>query len=132
MNTTTINHYRDLVAWQKGMDLVEAVYRLTAAYPPDERFGLVVQTRRAAVSVPSNIAEGFGRSGKADFLRFLGISIGSVNEVETQLLIAVRLGFMTNLQMNQTVALSEEVRKILKGLIGALRKSGKSNIGSCH
>jgi four helix bundle protein len=71
-----IRTYRDLVAWQKGMALAELVYRATAALPPEEKFGLVSQMRRAAVSIPANIAEGFGRAGKVEFRRYLEISRG--------------------------------------------------------
>ena len=124
-----IRHHNDLVAWQRGMDLVQAVYSLTAQYPSEERFGLAMQTRRAAVSVPSNVAEGFGRSGKSDFMRFLGMSVGSANEVETQLLIAVRLGFVTDDQATQALHLAVEVRKILKGLIRSLTESPSDGIG---
>jgi len=88
-----IGGYKDLIAWQKGMDLVVAVYGLTKAFPSDERFGLTAQVRRAAVSIPSNIAEGYSRKGKRDYLRFLEIALGSANEVETQLMAAMRLGF---------------------------------------
>ncbi len=92
-----INSYKDLIAWQKAMEMVAAVYQVTAKYPADERFGLVSQSCRAAVSVPSNIAEGYGRRTKADYVRFLDVARGSANEIETQLLIAVRLGLVTHL-----------------------------------
>ena len=85
-------HHR-LVVWQDAMLLVEDVYALTRAFPEDERFGLTSQLRRAAVSVPSNIAEGAARSGAAEFLRFLHIARGSLAEVDTQLRLAERLGF---------------------------------------
>ena len=115
-----INSYKDLIAWQKAVDMVEAVYKLTAKYPTDERFGLVSQSRRAAVSVPSNIAEGYGRRTKADYVRFLDIARGSANEVETQLLIAVRLGFVTESDAGEATALVLEVQRILKGLVSSL------------
>jgi len=79
-----VNSYRELVAWQKAMDLVEVVYRVTKSFPADERFGLVSQLRRAAVSVPSNIAEGHSRP-TADYVRFLNIARGTLREVETSL-----------------------------------------------
>lgn len=86
------SHHR-LQAWQQSMQLVELVYRLTAGFPDVERFGLTSQMRRAAVSVPSNIAEGAGRGSRADFLRFLRIARGSLSELETQCLLARRLGY---------------------------------------
>ncbi len=89
---TGVQSYKDLIAWQKAMDMVEGVYRVTAGYPRDERFGLISQTRRAAVSVPSNIAEGYGRQTRREYIQFVHIARGSANEVETQLLLACRLG----------------------------------------
>ncbi|MDB5296543.1 MAG: ribosomal protein [Phycisphaerales bacterium] len=84
-------NYRDLIAWQKGMDLVEEVYRATRLFPADEVYGLTSQIRRAAVSIPANVAEGQGRGGAAEFARFLRIAHGSLREVETHALIAERL-----------------------------------------
>ena len=78
-----VRNYRDLVAWQKGMNLAERTYAVTAGFPDTEKFGLVSQMRRAAVSVPANIAEGFGRFRKAEFRRFLEIAIGSLFELQT-------------------------------------------------
>jgi four helix bundle protein len=85
--------YKDLVAWQKSMDLVTATYRATAGFPRDELFGLASQLRRAAVSIPSNIAEGQGRLSEKEFRHFLGQARGSLMEVETQLQVAENLGF---------------------------------------
>ncbi|MFN8636421.1 MAG: four helix bundle protein [Chloroflexota bacterium] len=98
-------NYRDLLAWQKSMDLVEAIYEITADFPPDERFGLTSQVRRAAVSIASNIAEGQGRRSRGEFGHFLSIAHGSVREVETQLLIAIRLRFVTEESCEQALAL---------------------------
>ena len=84
-------NYRDLIAWQKAMDLVEMVYKVTGQIPREELYGLTNQLRRAVVSIPSNIAEGQGRNSTNDFKRFLIISHGSLREVETQILIAERL-----------------------------------------
>jgi four helix bundle protein len=85
--------YRDLVAWQKAMDLVQEVYAATREWPRREAFGLTSQVRRAAVSVPSNIAEGYGRQSSREFLNYLSIAYGSLMELETQLLIGFRLGY---------------------------------------
>jgi four helix bundle protein len=88
--------YRDLVVWQKAMDLVTATYRITARFPREETYGLTSQLRRAAVSIPSNIAEGQGRRGLVEFRHFLRQASGSLMELETQVLIAERLGDVTS------------------------------------
>jgi len=86
--------HRNLLAWREAMDLVEVVYRDTAGFPNQEMFGLTAQLRRAAVSVPSNIAEGAGRNSSGELVQFLGVACGSLAELETQLEVAVRLGFL--------------------------------------
>lgn len=98
------------------MDLVECVYGLASHFPNDEIYGLTSQVRRAAVSVPSNIAEGEGRNSPKDFARFLSIAHGSLREVETQLLIAVRLNYLTEGQVTHSMALCEETGRIINGL----------------
>jgi len=112
-------HYRDLVAWQKAMNLVEHIYEVTKQFPDDERFGLISQMRRCAVSVPSNIAEGQARNTQGEFLQFLGIARGSIAELNTQVLIAERLGYLKH--ATTTTSLTEEVGRILSGLIKSLR-----------
>jgi four helix bundle protein len=112
-----VQDYKDLFAWQEAMDLVVAVYRVTAAFPTDERFGLTSQLRRAAVSIPSNIAEGQGRGPTQDFVRFLHIARGSVQEVGTQIELAFRLGFLGDADRTALVASLTEIAKILSGLI---------------
>jgi len=87
-------NYRDLIAWQKGMDLVEEIYGITKTFPKDEIYGLTPQIRRAVISIPSNIAEGEGRTSKKEFLNFLSIAYGSLREVETQILISERLQYI--------------------------------------
>ena len=109
--------YRELIAWQKAMTLAETVYEVTRSFPADERFGLTNQLRRAAVSVPSNIAEGHGRQSRADFVRFLRIALGSVREIETQLLLAGRLGFADATKVGLITGDAEEVARLLFGLI---------------
>src|SRR5512135_2077752 len=89
-----VKNYRDLIAWQKAMDLVEMVYRLTKDFPKDEIYTLTSQIRRAVVSVPANIAEGQGRASDGEFHRFLTIAHGSLRELETHLFIAQRLGYL--------------------------------------
>lgn len=113
---SNITSFKDLVAWQKAMTLVTDVYRLTEQLPDHERFGLTSQLRRAAVSVPSNVAEGHGRVQKKDYQRFVDIARGSTNEIETQLLVAVNLGFLTESKVHATMTLLDELQRILKGL----------------
>ncbi|MFP3938404.1 MAG: four helix bundle protein [Phycisphaerae bacterium] len=120
----SINSYKDLVAWQKSMSVVEHVYALTAGYPPGERYGLVAQIRRAAVSIPSNVAEGYGRRTRADYVRFLDMDRGSANELETQLLIAGKLGFGCDGHYAQIIAEVNEVQRILRGLVDSI-EAGK-------
>src|SRR5256885_1393289 len=112
----SVRSYSDLVAWQKAMDLVIAVYKATESLPSDERFGLTSQIRRAVVSVPSNIAEGHGRASQNEFQRFLSIARGSLCEVETQILIAERLTYLSTSDRDGLLRLSDEVGRVLRGL----------------
>ena len=109
--------YRELVAWQVGFDLAKRIYLLTDAFPKSEAFGLASQMRRAAVSIPSNLAEGAGRSTKRDFAQFVTIARGSLNELETQYLLAQELGFCAG---------DDEVNSMIErlyGLINGLRNT---------
>ncbi len=108
------------------MDFVAAVYTLTARFPADERFGLVQQLRRAAVSIPSNIAEGQWRSTDSDFVRFLVMARGSVNEVRTQLLISLRLGFCGEKEGSTMLAQLDVIKRMLSGLVTAKSPSRHS------
>ncbi|MHC4180404.1 MAG: four helix bundle protein [Planctomycetota bacterium] len=120
-----VKDYRELIAWQKAMDLVEMVYRLTDGYPQGELYGLTSQMRRAAVSIPSNIAEGQGRSTTRDFLNFLSIATGPLKEVETQGLISRRLGFLDEPQTAQLLDLTTEVARVMSGLTNSLRRKSR-------
>jgi four helix bundle protein len=111
--------YRDLIAWQKAVRFVSEIYRVTATFPRDELYGLVSQLRRAAVSIPSNIAEGQGRLTEGEFRQFLGHARGALFEVETQLHIANELGFISAGQLQRTVRLSTEVGMLVNGLLGS-------------
>jgi four helix bundle protein len=117
-----IRSYRDLLVWQKSMDLVVEVYRFTDGFPNREIYGLTSQLRRAAVSIPSNIAEGHGRHGTGDFVRFLDIALGSLCEVQTQLLISERLEFCSHAAYLQLEASTCEIERMLGSLIRKLRK----------
>jgi len=116
-----VKRYKDLLVWQKAMDLVTEVYRATGAFPEGEKFGLVTQLRRTAVSIPSNIAEGQGRMSVGEFKQFLGNARGSLYEVGTQVLIAGNLGFLSEAQIQHLQGLVDEVGHLLNGLIRSLR-----------
>lgn len=104
-----MHNYNNLQIWQQAMDLVEEIYKLTASFPIEEKFGLVSQMTRAAVSIPSNIAEGAGRNSDKDFAHFISIAIGSLYELNTQIVLSERLGYI-----NQS--LSQELQKKLDNL----------------
>src|SRR5713101_9488402 len=112
--------YRDLVVWQKSMQLVTDIYKTTRAFPREEIYGLTSQIRRAAVSIPSNIAEGQGRRTTLDFLRHLSIAYGSLREVETQILIARRLRYVAQTRVDEVMDLAGEVGRLLNGLMNSL------------
>jgi four helix bundle protein len=105
-----------LKVWQRSIDLAEHIYRLTAAFPKSELFGLTSQMRRAAVSIPSNTAEGWGRSNRKDYSRFVLIARGSNDELQTQLVIAQRLGFADEARISEAAAISDEIGRMLAGL----------------
>ena len=115
-------HYRDLIAWQKSMRLVQAVYVLSNRFPQDERYGLTSQIRRAAVSVPSNIAEGQGRDSTREFIHHLSMAYGSLMEVETQALIGRDLGYLEKEVVSAFLEESAEAGRIINGLMRSLRK----------
>tara|TARA_R110002124_G_scaffold5426_8_gene34774 strand:+ start:1371 stop:1730 length:360 start_codon:yes stop_codon:yes gene_type:complete len=109
--------YRDLLVWQKAMGLAEATYRLTRRFPGEEKFGLTSQARRAAVSVPANIAEGYGRGTRPAYVSFVRIAQGSLKELETHLILAERIGFCAAAETRGLLADADEVGRMLRGLI---------------
>jgi four helix bundle protein len=111
-----IRDYKDLQVWQKGMELAKDVYRLTRDFPSDEKFGLVSQMRRAAVSVPSNLAEGQARNTTGEFVQFISHAEGSLAELDTQLRLAVVLGFCRPSDAKAVGSQVIEMQKMLKGL----------------
>ncbi len=123
-----IRDFRDLICWQKGMTLARAVYGLASGFPAEERYGLTSQVRRAAVGIPANIAEGFGRSSRADYLRFLDMARGSVNELETLLQLSVDLGLSETGAGSSLMNDAREVQRIISGLIRALRASANKGV----
>lgn len=109
--------FRDLVAWQKAMDLVEEVYALTRTFPAEERYGLMTQLRRCAISIPSNIAEGHGRLTTKDLQHFLAQARGSVLELQTQLMLASRLQIGNRSAIRTAIERADEVGRVLNGLL---------------
>ena len=114
--------FQDLLVWQRAIELTTAVYQLTQSFPRQEIYGLTSQVRRASVSVASNIAEGRGRLSKGEFKQFLGIAQGSNYEVQTQLIVAKRLGFGDPAELGKSERLSIEVAKMLSALLSSLDK----------
>lgn len=114
--------FKDLIVWQRAIELTVAIYKLTASFPDSERFGLTNQLRRASISVASNIAEGYGRSTKGEYLLFLGHARGSNCEVETQLVIAEALGFGTKDKWRSAEGLCDEIGRMLVAMMKKLRK----------
>lgn len=115
--------YKDLIAWQKGMELVTAIYDATDRFPSHEQFGLVSQLRRADVSVPSNIAEGKAHYSNRDFVRFLRHARGSLAEIETQVLIARQRKYLNSETTTKLTQTTDELGRILSGLINSLNKA---------
>jgi four helix bundle protein len=119
-----VESYQRLSVWQKAMDLAEAVYRVTEDFPKQEAFGLTSQLRRAAVSIPSNIAEGKERDSSREFLRFLSIAMGSLAELETQLLLSSRLGYVLDADNQVLAPLLDQTGKMLRGFKKSLQQQG--------
>jgi four helix bundle protein len=117
-----IRSYRDLIVWQSGMRLAEGVYRASSQFPRSELFGLRVQIQRCAVSIPSNIAEGHARESTREFLRFLSIATGSAAELQTQIVLANRLGYIDTPGTEGLLEQAGQVMKMLHGLRNSLRK----------
>ena len=124
--------HKELVVWQKSITLVKLVYQQTGSFPSDERFGLTNQMRRCSVSIPSNIAEGFGRGSDKELTQFLRISLGSSSELDTQLILSKELHYMDEKRYNELSALNEEVAKMLSSLIYRRVNGLDSKIGRAH
>jgi four helix bundle protein len=120
-----IRSYRDLIAWQKAFSVGLTVYELTRALPEHERFGLVSQLRRGAVSVASNIAEGYGRQSTQDYTRFLRVARGCLYEIETQLLFAVEFGYIARDRFEEVSGQLAECGRVLAGLIRSLERTNE-------
>ncbi len=118
--TEPLRSYRDLDVWRKAMALVQSVYRATGAFPAEERFRLVNQISRSAVSIPSNIAEGYARQGPAEFRHYISIAMGSVAELETQIIISTNLGYLEDAVKDDLLRRLDEIGKMLRGLQNSL------------
>ena len=116
-----IKSYKDLQIWQRSMDLVEKIYRITGKLPNSEQWGLSSQMRRAAVSVPSNIAEGYGRQATGEYRHHLSIARASLLELETQVLLCHRLSFLDESEVNSLIDEIEEISKMIASLISKIR-----------
>jgi four helix bundle protein len=116
MNTNTTRSYKDLVVWQKGIELAKLTYQLTKNFPSEEKFGLVAQMRRAAVSIPSNIAEGQARHTTGEFIQFISHAEGSVAELDTQLILSIELKFCRDVATEAAFELIGELRRMLNVL----------------
>lgn len=115
-----INDFKDLRIWQKGMDIAEKCYFLTKVFPKEELYGMVQQIRRAAASIPANIAEGYGRRSTAEYRRFLNIAQGSINELETHILLSERVGLCKNHEIEPIISLLREESRMIIALIKKL------------
>ncbi len=124
---TQITSHRDLTVWQRAMDLVVGCYALSRSFPREEDFVLNVQLRRSALSVPSNIAEGHGRTGIAEYLHHLSIAHGSLMELETQLQVALRLEYLAEEQVAEVLCDTQEISRMIKGLMRQLRETAKQS-----
>jgi four helix bundle protein len=108
--------YKDLIVWQKSMGIVSQIYQITKIFPKEERYGLILQIRRCAVSIPSNIAEGYGRKSTGDYLRFLQVANSSLYELQTQIEIALNLGYLPQDKFKYIYELSREIERMLSSL----------------
>ena len=124
-----IRTFRDLIVWQRAMALAKEVYKATSLMPDTERFGLTSQMRRAAVSIPSNIAEGYARQSRVEYMRFLKVARGSLAELQTQVLLSGELNFLRN--SAELSPLLDETESLLAGLIRSLREPAPNASGGC-
>ncbi|MGD9661680.1 MAG: four helix bundle protein [Porticoccaceae bacterium] len=119
MNGSQIKGHKDLDVWKKSIDLVEEIYKVTAQFPKEEVYGLTSQMRRSAVSIPSNIAEGAARNSKKEFKQFLHVALGSLAELETQVIVSARLGYLS--AVDELTGECLTIKRMINGLIASLR-----------
>ena len=120
---STIESYRDLIVWQRGMDLAVTAYRLTTSFPVDERYGMTSQIRRSSVSIPANIAEGYGRDSAGAYAQHLRIAQGSLKEFETHIMLATRVNLIAPVATEPAMELAKEIGKMLRSLIRSIETS---------
>ena len=125
--SASVQSYRDLVLWQRGVGLAEVCYRVTAEFPKDEIYGMTAQIRRAATSIPANIAEGHGRESTGSFVQFLRMAQGSLKELETHLLVAQRVGIARSQTVEPLLVECDEIGRMLRALIRSLQGKGSGN-----
>ena len=121
-----LESYKDLVVWQKAVKLTTEVYATTEKYPPKETYGLTYQTRKSAVSIPSNIAEGWTRKHRQEYIHSLSIALGSAAELETQIIIGNKLGFLADENFKRLNELNTEIMKMINSLIAALKSKSRN------
>ena len=117
-----IKSFKDIVAWQKAFELGALAHRLTRAFPAHEVYGLTSQMRRGAIAIASNIAEGYGRGGRADYVRFLKIARGAIYEIDTQLMFSLEFGYLTEREYAPAKSLLDEAERVLAALIRSLER----------
>jgi four helix bundle protein len=117
---TTINSFKELIVWQEAMNLVEMIYMCTKRFPKEEIYGLTSQMRRAAISIPANIAEGYGRKARKEYIQFLAISNGSLTELETHVLIAHRINYLEENDLEKILSQMQTVGRLLSAIRKAL------------
>ena len=117
---SSIKSHRDLIVWQKGMDLAVSAYRLTATFPTEERYGMISQIRRSSASIPANIAEGYGRESPGAYAQHLRVAQGSLKELETHILLAGRVGLTSDDAIRPIVAAADEIGRMLRSLIRSI------------
>ncbi|KKP59242.1 MAG: S23 ribosomal protein [Candidatus Gottesmanbacteria bacterium GW2011_GWA1_34_13] len=125
---TYLQSYKELIVWQKSMELAREIYLLTKNFPKSELYGIVMQIRRAVVSIPSNIAEGYGRKSTKEFIQFSTIAYGSLLELETQLILSKQLKFVEEIKFIRSEQLLEEISKMLRSMIMKLKTKSLSAI----
>ena len=124
METSKIKSYRELLIWQKSILVVTNIYKLTRDFPKEELFGITSQMRRCAISIPSNIAEGFGRNSQGDFKRFLNISLGSIYELQTQIEISQNLEYLNTENYKYLMESCVELEKMMNSLVSKIKAKG--------
>jgi len=123
---TEVKSYRDLIVWRDGVDIATDIYKLTNSFPKEETYGLSSQLRRAAVSIASNIAEGYGRNTTGSYVQFLKTARGSINEIETQLEISCRIGLTSSERIEQVLGKADKLGRMISSLVRSIENSPRA------